>query len=195
MASLQHRFTPFLIDKDNPHHNQDVEQQIRHLLQQRGVQPVEAFEEAVKLLLDNSEGTFVYVARVGDMFDSDGRDGAPLTMEQVREVPKGLYGTFMSYFDKVWRQLDQGAEAGSAAGFKGRLLQLLGLLAVACEPPRVEQLAVWMGGEAGRTEEVETLLSALGTLFSVREEDNCVYGFHKSIYDWLRDQEVGMTHA
>jgi hypothetical protein len=78
---------------------------------------------------------------------------------------------------------------------KARLKLLLGLLAVSCEPPTLDQLALWMGGCADGCAEVEDLLAALGTLFGKRFDDGKVRGFHKSIYDWLLDPQVGRTRC
>ena len=89
-----------------------------------------------------------------------------------------------------------------------RLKQLLGLLAVSCEPPSLDQLASWMGPSSSSAaassplsspaltgrREVEALLQVLGSLFVIREEDGKVRGFHKSIYDWLLNAEVSSVN-
>ena len=120
-------------------------------------------------------------------------------------MPQGLAGTFRSYFDKVFRNLSQ--QHHSIPGGDGerhheaRLKQLLGLLAVSCEPPSLGQLASWMGPSSAPAlspsdppsvvrREVEDLLLVLGSLFVIREEDGKVRGFHKSIYDWLLNAKV-----
>ena len=81
---------------------------------------------------------------------------------------------------------------------QARLKLLLGLLAVSCEPPTLDQLTLWMGPGgvpfppqgASPTYEVESLLQSLGTLFVTRSDDGKVRGFHKSIYDWLLEPKV-----
>ncbi len=63
MASLKHKFTPLTIDKDDPRHLGDLRQLIQRQLIERGVWPASDIEKAIQILVDKSEGTFVYVAR------------------------------------------------------------------------------------------------------------------------------------
>ncbi|GFR48184.1 hypothetical protein Agub_g10033 [Astrephomene gubernaculifera] len=201
-------FSPFIIKADDPRHLRDLRQLIAHELGSRlVVQGVEAgidggigkdawreptqkeLGEAVDLLLGKSQGSFVYVARLLDGLKAKDR----WSRADLTALPQGLYATYTDFLQK-----HIGAPKSPTFLAVKRLLQLL---LAAQDPLCVEMLAAaWnssglMAGAAGQQlrpseaqQEVEQLLSKLGSLYMLR--DNHVLVFHKSFHDFLSARKL-----
>ena len=171
-SMLRRHFEPFEIKKDDPRHKADLKELITSKLQPLLVSSDE-LPPAVELLLERSEGTFVYIARALDSLE----ERENWTLAQLRDfLPVGMEGTFKSYFDKAWRQMKPEKQRDVA--------DLLALLSAAFEPPCIRQLAEWLMLDPDVVK--GTLKTCLGSLFIIKADER-VNGFHKSIYDWLRE--------
>ena len=83
MASLEFRFNPFSIDKEDARHEDDLRHLIRHQLNGR-VSPPTDLEKAVQVMLEKSEGAFVYIARALD--DLDKHEQQVWSVDQLKDM-------------------------------------------------------------------------------------------------------------
>ena len=83
MASLEFRFNPFSIDKEDARHKDDLRHLIRHQLKGR-VSPPTDLEKAVEVMLEKSEGAFVYIARALD--DLDKQEQQVWSVDQLKDM-------------------------------------------------------------------------------------------------------------
>ena len=172
---LQQHFQPFSIKKNDPRHQKDLSDLITSTVEPLLASPGD-LDAAVRLLLDRSEGTFVYIARALDSLEG----GQSWTLSALRDfLPVGMNGMFKTYFEKAWHQMKSDKHE--------EVTVMLGLLAVSFEPPSIQQLAAWTKQLPATVR--NTLKKCLGSLFIISPDDR-VNGFHKSIYDWLCDRNT-----
>ena len=178
-AVLKRHFNPFDIEKDDERHTTDLKEVIA-----KGLQPLLAssaeLQPAVELLLERSEGTFIYIAHVLDSLENSRERWTLARLHGF--LPVGMAGTFKSYFDKAWRPMKPEKQQ--------EVTDLLALLSATFEPPCIRQLAEWLRLDPAM---VKGTLFSLGSLFTIKDDER-VNGFHKSIYDWLRDPKTPLPY-
>ena len=167
---LQRHYQPFTIHGDDPRLEKDLSDTFATTVEPLLASPGD-LEAAVRLLIERSGGTFVYIARALEILKV--RQG--WTLSQLRGfLPVGMHGIFETYFDEMWRQMKSDKHE--------EVTVILGLLAVSFEPPSIQQLAAWTKLQPVAVR--STLKNCLNSLFNISPDDR-VNGFHKSIYDWL----------
>ena len=82
-ASLEFRFNPFSIEKEDARHVGDLRQLIAHQLRGR-VDPPSDLDRAVDVMQEKAEGAFVYIARAFD--DLDNQERQMWTVQQLGDM-------------------------------------------------------------------------------------------------------------
>ncbi|GLC45378.1 hypothetical protein PLESTM_001726200 [Pleodorina starrii] len=212
MSSLDVAIRPLKIQPDDPRHKEDLRALIQHKLASHldgsditRKPTATELSEAVQLLLDKSEGVFVYLARLLEGLKAKQR----WTMKDLRDFPQGLYATYTDFMERLHSSSD------STRFAETELSRLLSVLLAVQEPPTLELLtAAWNateelpavdGGTAGvrpvaerfkpkfAALDVNKLLDKLGSLYLVRDERVVV--FHKSFHDFLESPKLGSGQA
>ncbi|KXZ46004.1 hypothetical protein GPECTOR_48g436 [Gonium pectorale] len=189
-----------VIRSDDKHHMEDLKLFIRDQLVTAVIKSAPAggapgrsdlLDAATQLLLDKSEGSFVYVARVLKNLTL----GDSWSLDDLKQLPDGLDESYSKDFEKMCIKKEGFQESPMA-----RMLQVL--LAVQT-PPSLELLAAawYCSGGEGRAAQlpgpgamrtavhgIKGFLVTLGSLYSVHRDTVTV--FHKSFHDWISTVEL-----
>ena len=145
---------------------QDIETYLRKNLD---IAQISYEEWQISLLLDKSEGIFLYVTEVMNEL----RKGR-LSLLNINEFPAGLKGVYLSFFERQFPDLDMYAK---------EIRPLLELVMVASGPLPIELIRTILSWDD--YQEVD-ILEQLGSLFYIKDE--CIEPYHKSIKDWIVDR-------
>lgn len=161
------KLQPFEINAKDDKNKKDLELYIlRHL---------ELYEsknkkQIVQLLLEKSEGVFLYVREV----IRDVQQGR-LKWEDLQSFPQGLTGIYLTFFERQFSDLKE---------YKVRYRPLLELIFSALEPLPLQYAETVLEWEDEY--EREEILEGLGSLFRFTEDT--IEPYHKSIKDWITNR-------
>jgi WD40 repeat protein len=171
------RINPQLIEADDPNHISDLKTYIRSQLQNHLVCP-EADDEAVALLLEKSQGRFIYMSLVAkDKFDGD----IKYSLDQLKNnFPDGLDGVYVVNFSRIF--------SGRLKFIQEKVKPLLQLLVRMLEPLTVHNAQALL---KCKNEDMTELISRLGNMFPVVGDDDArkFTVYHKTVLDWLLNAE------
>ncbi|KAF5840146.1 hypothetical protein DUNSADRAFT_17630 [Dunaliella salina] len=173
---------PTWIQPDEDKNKEDLRVLLATRLQQAGLVAEELQPEAVKLLVEKSEGQFIYTKYAMEIF----RQRSNWSLDDIRaELPSGLGGIFQHIMDTL-----QGALAEERPDLLVLLRQkLLPILVASKEPLSTVQISIIADEELGQ---VEYLLSLMVNIFPTRPGSHgapCVFPYHKTVVDFLCTSE------
>jgi hypothetical protein len=127
----------------------------------------------VDLILEKSEGVFLYAAR----FCEDTQRGQ-LSLDHPDQFPQGLGGIFFQYFKRQFPDLEK---------FRKDVRPGIRAILAAREPLPVEILQLLFNWEG---DELRDFTRSLGSIFPVMPEapHEVIKPYHKSLDDWLTDE-------
>lgn len=125
-------------------------------------------EAIVEILLEKSEGVFLYVEYICTELRQ-----CYLSLDRLDEFPQGLGGIYAQYFARQFPDI---------SAYKATVRHLLDTIAAAQEPLELQQLGKMFDWN---TYDREDFLSSVGSMF--REVTGKIQPFHKSLLDWLTD--------
>ena len=123
---------------------------------------------ASQLLVQKSEGQFLYASKIGKRF----RGKRKISLNDVNACPTGLRALYFEQFQSFKRE-----------NFGGLLDMSVMYISVSREPLHVRALQDLLGCSM---EELHPVLKRLSHFFPVR--DHCISVAHKSLSDWLFDE-------
>jgi hypothetical protein len=164
LESLQ----PFRIDASDPRNLNDILFFLKKELRTTSKSTVN--EAMIHAILDKSEGVFLYAKLVLDELRCGG-----LSLDRLEEFPKGLRSVFRQFFKRQFPDVDR---------YKKIQRPLLEIVAAAAEPLSQDLICLLLNW--GRYEKKDCL-EPLGSLFNFA---GCLRPFHKSIIDWLTDENT-----
>ncbi len=161
---------PFVLDAKSEANRIDLRRFLINGLQQQGRAATDA---VLDVILDCSEGMFLYVATVLDEL----RHGR-LALDRVDDFPRGMAGHYQRFFARQFPRVDD---------YESRLQPVLSAIVAERAPLPLDVLAAATQLTDGA---LRQRLATLGSLFPVRPGDlpetaDTVSPFHKSIVDWL----------
>jgi len=160
------RLQPLVLDPARPENRSDLLEYIVHRLNNIG--HTQSAEKAVAEIDRASQGNFLY-AKVA----LDGITLGVFSLEQANDLPEGLTGIYLSFFERQFRNVES---------FKARQRPLLELVLAAHEPlPLVLARRCLGWDDYERDEAVEPL----GSLFPT--QGATIAAFHQSVADWAMD--------
>jgi hypothetical protein len=163
---------PFVLDTQTEDNRADLRAYLRHELGSR-LATVANSNGVVEQILDRSEGVFLYLESVCREVE-EGR----LSLNQLAQFPVGLVGIYFQYFRRQFPDTEH---------FRRRFRPALRAILAAREPLPVrimQQLFDW------QDEELQDYNRSLGSLFLISAErgEKVIRPYHKSIRDWLVDE-------
>ena len=170
-SSLQ-GLNPIIIDQKKEANRKDIRNYLLYHLADH-LKDHLPFDKKIELILDKSEGVFLYVER----FCEEVRNGN-LSLLYPGQFPQGLGGMFYQYFLRQFP--DQEA-------YEKTFEPILGAILAAREPL---SLLTLQGVFGCRKVELMKWLQTLGSLFPVAMENGnkIIKPYHKSLVDWLVDE-------
>jgi len=160
---------PWKLDAGRPENLQDIREylnrELRPFADGKEVSP-----EIVDLIVERSEGLFLYVSWVRQELQDD-----RLSLERVEEFPRGLGGVYADFFRRYFPDL---------RGYEADCRPALEAICAIREPLEPGELAALLGWPEYK---MHSLAAQLGSLFPVT--DGRVRPFHQSVRDWLIDAE------
>ncbi len=163
---------PFPLDTKSESNRVDIRDYLRRELATQLHGRADA-DRLVEQILEKSEGVFLYVER----FCDDAQRG-DLSLEHPEQFPQGLGGIFCQYFQRQFPDLDK---------FRKDVRPALRAILAAREPLPVEILQRLFGWQ---DENLRDFNYPLASLFPVTmEAGEVIKPYHKSLADWLGDQE------
>ena len=165
-------FTP--IDFEDEENVNDILEYIRSEFSALGLS---VSEELINILLEKSEGTFLYPEMVFRDLEKNA-----FTVDDIRDLPKGVIGYIHAQFERLF--LDK------LESYNTEIRPWLGYVLTSCEPiPRgVLKYALGIQDDS----ELESRLNLLGTFFvqSGYTDEDTVAPFHKSVNDYCFNKNV-----
>ena len=165
LGALQ-AYTPFTIDIDDQRNDMDIK---AYLSREMGRLKADVKPRVIEEVAGKSGGLFLYAEWVV----AEVRQGR-LSLDRLDEFPQGLGGIYLKFFERQFPDL---------ADWDARVAPALEVIAAAQEPLSLDVIADIFGWN---TREERKLRLSLGTLFSF---DQGVQPFHKSVIDWLSNEE------
>ncbi len=139
-------------------------------------------EEVVNVLLEKSEGTFLYP----EMVFRDLKKKA-FTIDDIRNLPKGVIEYIHSQFERLFGdRMDV---------YKKEIRPMLGYILTSCEP--IPRAVLKYCLEINRNSELDDRLEQLGTFFiqSGTSDKDTVSAFHKSVIDYCFNKDVSGNYC
>jgi WD40 repeat protein len=165
---------PLVLETRSEENQEDIREYLREELEEElAGRDAGAIVEAI---LEKSEGVFLYVEYVCAQL----RDSV-LSLDRLEEFPDGLAGIYVQYFERQFPDI---------AVYKATVRHAIGVIAAAREPLTPEQLGRVLDWH---TYERRDLVDSMGAIF--REIDGKLQPFHKSLVDWLVDEERAGYYA
>ena len=134
-------------------------------------------EELINILLEKSEGTFLYPEMVFRDLEKNA-----FTVDDIRDLPKGVIGYIHAQFERLFED--------KLESYNTEIRPWLGYVLTSCEPiPRgVLKYALGIREDS----ELERRLNLLGTFFvqSGSTDEDTVAPFHKSVIDYCFNKNV-----
>lgn len=128
--------------------------------------------EAVEVILNKSEGIFLYAQQVITEIKEK-----HLNLENVGDFPQGLRGIYQMFFERQFPNRDK---------YDNYQRPLLSIISAAYEPLDVELIKKILGDNNHR--KFKQRIEPMGSLLEI--EDGFVKPFHKSIVEWVRNEET-----
>lgn len=135
-----------------------------------------AFQQALDAVCHAADGNFLYLRNLEAALSS----GDVLTPQELLtpgSLPKGLAGMYCRWFERRFATVED---------YEQKVLPLLELLLAAQEPLPLSLARVTLNWDDRKQARV---LAALGSLLR-RDDDDRLQFFHKSLADWLQDEEA-----
>jgi len=129
--------------------------------------------DAVKVILEKSEGIFLYVQQVVEEIKK-GR----LKIDNLEEFPQGLKGVYQMFFERQFPNLDNYDEYQRP---------LLDIISAAYEPLDMELIKDILGDT---NRKFKQRIEPMGSLLEI--EDGVVKPFHRSLTEWVTDEKTSV---
>ena len=139
-------------------------------------------EELVNVLLEKSEGTFLYP----EMVFRDLKKKA-FTIDDIHNLPKGVIDYIHSQFERLFGdRMDV---------YKKEIRPMLGYILTSCEP--IPRAVLKYCLEINRNSELDDRLEQLGTFFiqSGTSDEDTISAFHKSVIDYCFNKDVSGNYC
>lgn len=174
-------FEPVVISEDDPRHTEDVWRYIYSLLEK--ITRPEELMKATGLLMQKSEGKFVYLHTVAKQIEYKEEEWCIQSLEQ--ELPDGLDESYRKFFQQI-------AESSSSDYIDCN--HLMHTLVVSREAFPVELARKVVGM---KNSDFDRACKRLHSMFPIRSSDGTdrFYTFHKSVIDWLLDESRSGPYA
>lgn len=149
-------------------------------LAEKLVESHESADKIISTLSERSDGNFLYAVQALDGVQRD-----HCSFKQIKELPPGLEGLYLKYFERVFRGT---REVGFESRY-GAAHALLQVMVAAREPLTSGELAAASGLDA--EEELPKWLRRLRQFLRLRLRDGeeTIALYHKSVADWLRSNK------
>lgn len=134
----------------------------------------QATEEKIALLLNKSEGSFLYANEIVKQIREN-----HLSLEDINFFPIGIYGFFNDCFSRIFDSNEE-----KAISFE-QVKPLLEFLCIEQEPTEISFLEDFLGWDEYM---VKRTLASISSLFPIR--DKYIEPLHKSLIDWLTSDDV-----
>jgi tetratricopeptide (TPR) repeat protein len=165
MGPLQ-AYTPFTIDILDARNDRDI---VEYLTRELGRLKLPAGPDTIKRIAEKSNGLFLYAEYIVAELHN-GR----LSVDRLDEFPQGLGGIYHKLFERQFPDIDDWEE---------RICPGLEVIAAAMEPISLKVVGKIFGWNA---HEERRFKKSLGSLFSF---DQGTVPFHKSVIDWLSNED------
>ena len=165
------QFTP--IDFPDEENVSDVRDYIIHEFEGMNI---DVSVELVNMLLEKSEGTFLYPEMVFRDLERNA-----FTIDDIHNLPSGVIGYIHSQFDRLF--------GSDLEKYENDVRPMLGYILTSCEP--IPRAVLKYCLEILRDSELDKRLQALGTFFiqSGSKDEDTVVPFHKSVIDYCFDHD------
>lgn len=175
------RFKRTTIDANDPRHIVDLRKFISFSLRNQLVD-IRELPAATDLLLEKSEGRFIYVAMaVQENFNNSKK----WTLQDIkRGLPNGLDSVYLNNFKRI-RDKDP-------VICDTKLRPLLALLVTMKEPLLCSDVEALLDLSSEDLEELAHLISSMFPIKGI--DDKRFHVFHKSVIDWLLDPKKSQMH-
>jgi WD40 repeat protein len=185
------KFKPIKLAADDALNMKDIEVFARQLLRGK-IEDAGREEEAVALLVRKTGGVFLFLqyARETHLQDHnpqemDGGESMTITMQTLEEMPEGLTELYKEEFERLEATLAQTTRRGEEQQtLKDTMQRCLEVVVAAQEPVPTSVMAEVLCCTKAVAKKV---LGALALFFP--ERNGCVIVWHKSVRDWLIDEE------
>ncbi len=139
-------------------------------------------EELTNILLEKSEGTFLYP----EMIFRDLKKKA-FTIDNIRNLPKGVIEYIHSQFERLF--------GDNMDVYKKEIRPMLGYILTSCEPIPRAVLKYCLG--INRDSELDDRVEQLGTFFiqSGTSDEDTISAFHKSVIDYCFNKDVSRNYC
>lgn len=151
----------------------------------------EATDDQIRILLDKSEGRFLYASKIVKQIKDE-----CIPLDKLTFLPTGIYGFFFNCFERLFSGITVDGNLLKAKMDFDNIRGLLELLCVSQEPISKEVVKDYLNRDEYF---VGTLLDSITGLFDLK--NGVIEPLHKSLIDWLTNQEVShrfyisRTHA
>ena len=166
------------IDFENEENVNDI---LKYIRSEFSALDLSVSEELINILLDKSEGTFLYPKMVFRDLEKKA-----FTVDDIRDLPKGVIGYIHAQFERLF--LDK------LESYNTEIRPWLGYVLTSCEPiPRgVLKYALGIQDDS----QLESRLKLLGTFFvqSGATDEDTVAPFHKSVSDYCFNKNASYAY-
>lgn len=138
----------------------------------------EATEHQIEILINKSEGSFLYAREIVKQIRDDN-----LSLGDINVFPVGIYGFFNDCFSRIFNNSND-----NLVSFE-EVKPLLEFLCIEQEPTEISFLEDFFGWDEYY---VKRILAAICSLFPLK--DKFIEPLHKSIIDWLTSDDIDQVY-
>ena len=194
IVSSFRRLNPIEILEDDPRHLEDIRLYVETKL--RGIMNEDEVAEGVDLVVNRSEGRFIYVSNVIEEITKNKLIEHLSVQDLDYQLPEGLGGWYREFFVRM-----KSRNVGVDRFFEEVIFRVLKVIVSSKGPLSVKDVKNILNLEESHDNfHEQRLIDELHQIFPLRTLDNTsntqyFTPFHKSVFDWLTDKNSSGSYG